>query len=249
MTETTERTAGTAVEQQVAPGALALAKGAKSWTVADLAAKLAGPEPVLPKAAPLPKPAKAIQLTAPLRKALRAIPDVFAKVQPTESRKLEASEITALTAEQIAISQVAKPLGERSKAISEIMRHHMDHYGASLGLVGEDTLRIADGIAQGHCLFARSEDPFEVPVEDFEGTWQQRYVKGSVNVNGSLAGQMKADGTITHEEYLSITRTSRNYDEARMAEFIRNNPERGCQILAAMTSRSAPSASLYPPKQ
>lgn len=249
MTETTERTAGTALEQQVAPGALALAQGQKSWTVIDLADRLAGPEPVLPKTAPRPRPAKVMELTTALRKALRAIPDVFARVQPTESRKLEASELKALTDEQVAINQVTKPLGDRSKVISEIVRHHMDHYGAGAGLVDENTLRIAEGIAKGHYLFAREQDPFEVAVEGYDDAWQQRFVKGSVTVNGSLAAQLEADGRITHDEYLRITRTSRSYDEAKMAEFIRKNPERGLQILAAMTSRSAPSASLYPPKK
>ena len=248
MTETTENTAGTEVVQ-VAPGALALVAGAKPWSITDLAEKIAPPEPVLPKDAEAPKPAKVVNLTPVLKKALGAIPNVFAKVQPTESRRLEAAELKKLTDEAIAISQAAKPLGDRAKAISEIIRHHMDHAGESDGLVNEDTLRIADGVAKGHFLFGRPEAPFEVGVEGYEDAWQQRYVKGSVSVNGGELLGLYEDGAITREEYLACTREVRSYDEAKISAFIRKNPQRGLEILTAITHRSAPGASVYPPKK
>lgn len=247
MTENTTA-AGTDIAQ-VAPGALALAAGARPWTVADLAEKLFPGEPARPETVAAPEPAKVTQISDKLKRALRAIPEVYGKVRPTESRKLEAAELKDLTDEAVAIATLQTQLGERASAISEIVRHHMDHYGAEAGLVDENTLRILDGVGKGHCIFARPEEPFEIGVEGYEKRWQQRFVKGKVTVHGDQAAALEADGKITHAEFLAITSLpkTRGYDEWKMADFIRKSPRRGLQILQMLTTRSAPGASLYKP--
>lgn len=249
MSENTESPAGTELAAQVAPGALALATGSKSWTIADLAAKLAGPAPVLPADSPAPAPAAKTALGTNLKRALALLPKVFGKVQPTESRKLEQAELAELTDEAIAIHQVTKPLGARLNVISEIVRHHMDHAAEADGLVNENTLRVAKGVAAGHYLIARPEDPFTVPVEGYEEAWQQRYVSGGVNVSAAPLPQLLESEKITREEFLAFTRSARVYDEANAAAFIRKFPQRGLEILALLTTRDAPGASLYPPKK
>lgn len=248
MTETTERTAGTAVEQQVAPGALARVKGAKPWTIADLAEILARPvqkpEPAEDFIPEVPKP---VAFTDKLRSALRAVPGVFGKVAPTERRKLEKAEVEGLVAELMALSMVSGPIGSRMKDITELLRHHMDFVAAEAGRGGK---KIASGIGKGHVLAARPEDPFNIPVEGYDDPIQQRYVGGKPQVTGSKLEEMKASGTITQEQYLACTSAGRrSYDPDKMALYIRRHPEEGLRILAAMTTMGDPSGSLYPPKK
>jgi hypothetical protein len=232
---------------QVAPGAIALASGATPWTILDLVEKLNPPVPVLPADEPAPKPAKIVTVSDTLKRALRAIPAAFGSVQPTESRKLEAAELKALTDEAVAIREVTTPLGERLKAISEVIRHHMDHCPQD----AENYERIARGEAKGHLLLAAPGEPYEVAVEGYDDAWQQRYIAGKPSVVGAEVDSLYKDGTITREEFLSCTsvEAARFYDEHKLARFIKRNPERGLQILAMITHRAPATASVYAPKK
>jgi hypothetical protein len=241
MTATTDTT-GTALSQ-VAPGVLAQVQGHATWTVADLAGKLAGPAHELPKDAPAPKPAKQVTLTAQLKASLSKLPKVFGQTTPGKARKLEKAELEALTEEAIAIAAVVTPLGQRAEAISETVRHHMDAVGP------KSAPRIADGKAKGHRLLARPGEPFNVDVEGYTEPWQQRYVSGAAKPSPARLLALYEAGQITREEYLGFTREARVYDEEKVAAFIRKDPGRGLEILGAITERSAPGASLYAPKK
>jgi hypothetical protein len=247
MTETNETHAGTALAQ-VAPGALARVKDAKPWTVADLADILAGPARELPGDAPFPAPPTPVKFTDALRGALRSLPTVFGKVTPTERRKLEAAEITSLTNEINAIDEVAAQLAARRKAIQEAVRTHQDFKAEDQGLTPRCN-RIADGVAKGHYLIADPGDPYETAVDGYADAWQQRYVKGKTSQSQDLLDALAAEGKITRQEYLACTRETRNLDEDKIKVLIRKNPQRGLEILAAITTRSAPGASLYAPKK
>jgi hypothetical protein len=245
MTETIENTTGTALAQ-VAPGALARAKGSEPWTVADLAEILAAPAAELPEADPFPAPAKPVNFTTTLRSALRNLPKTFGLVSPAERRRLGTEELAQLTAEIITIDTVSTQLGTRKTAIQEIVRTHMDFVAEAEGVAGD---RVADGVAKGHYLAAKPSEPFEIPVDGYADCWQQRFVKGKTSQDKTILDGLVEAGTISREEMLGFTREVRTLDDAKIAAFIRKNPARGLQILAAITTRSAPSASLYPPKK
>lgn len=248
MTATTATTTGTELAQ-VAPGVLSLVKGHEQWTVADLADKLAAPVKELPVTEPFPKLPKPVTFANTLKAALHSLPKVFGKFTPTERRKLESAELSALTEEALAISAAAKPMAERLKAIQEIVRHHMDFVAEDRGLAGKDTKRVASGVAKGHYLVAAPEKPFEVGVEGYEGVWQQRYTSGGTAQDQTILEKLEAEGTITRKEYLDFTSEVRVLNQEKIAAAIRRNPERALQILAAITTRSAPGASLYAPKK
>jgi hypothetical protein len=249
MTAQAETAQGTnSALEPVAPGALARVKGDKPWTMLDLADMLAGPAREFSKADSLPKPAPQVEFTDVLRQALRALPDVFGVVMPDEARALDRHEVKAITDEVLAINTILKELNARKEAIKESVRNHQDHQAEASGLK-DGVTRVAEGAAKGHWLLAREDEPFETPVDGYTDCWQQRYVSGRAFVNGAEIFVMEAEGTITREEYLGCTSSKRHFDAGKMEAFIRRNPERGLAILTRMTTRSAPSASVYAPKK
>jgi hypothetical protein len=244
----TEKTAAGTDVVQVAPGALALVKGREPWTVIDLAALVADQSQAALKKPAKPVPAAAVKFTDPLRAALKALPAVFGKITPTETRKLEAAELTKLTEEALTIDALLTELGERRKAISEIVRTHQDEDARDRGLVTDATEQIASGVAKGHYLLADPGSPFETPVEGYKGSWQQRYVKGGVEINGGTLDKLLEAGEIDRQAYLACTSAVRVYDPMRTAEYIRKNPVKGLGLLRRITTTKPPSASLYAPK-
>lgn len=249
MTAQAETAQGTnSAVEPVAPGALARVTGDKPWTMLDLADMLAGPPRAFSKDDSLPAPAPQVNFTDVLRKALKALPDLFGMVMPDRPRALDRHEIKTLTDEAAAIDTILKELNARKEAIGESVRHHQDFQAEAAGLP-EGAVRIADGVAKGHWLVAKKGEPFETPVDGYTDSWQQRYVAGSVSVNGNAIFGLEADGTVTREEYLACTSAKRHFDAGNMEAFIRKNPARGLAILARMTTRSAPSASVYAPKK
>lgn len=245
MTETTQAPAGTALAQ-VAEGVLARVQDGKPFTVAELAELMARPAQKLPKDAEFPAPPAPVRFTDALRRALRALPEVFGKVSPTERRKLEAAEVKALTDEIAAIDGAFSELESRREAIKELIRTHQDYQASEMGVAGE---RIASGTAKGHYLSAKPGEPFTTPVEGYGDCWQQRYVKGKSSQRMTTLEALLADGKITRAEYLGFTSARRDLDEMKIAEYVRRHPARGLEILAAITVQGAPSASLYPPKK
>ncbi len=247
MTASTDTT-GTAELAQVASGVLARLRDAKPWTVAEMADLVSAPAPELPEAEPFPAPAEPVTFTDRLRSALRSLPTLFGKVAPTERRKLEAAELVRLTEEIIAIDELSKQLGSRKKAIQEYVRTHMDFAAEEQGLAPLCD-RVADGVAKGHYLVASPGTPFEVPVEGYADAWQQRYVKGEVTQDLATLTELRDAGKITQAEFNACTREVRVLDEDKIKGLIKKNPRRGLAILAAITRRSAPGASLYAPKK
>jgi hypothetical protein len=241
-------TAGTDLVQ-VAPGALALVKGQQPWTVIDLAEMVAPAAPSVPKDREFPEPAPAVKFTDTLRSALKALPGAFGKIMPTERRKLEQSELAAVTEEAVVIDRLAAELGKRRTAISEYVRTHQDHQARELGLVTDETIRVADGVAKGHYLIAAPGTPFNTEVPGFEDSWQQRYVGGKPEVHGSKILDLYEAGEIDRKTYLACTSTVRVFDQMKLTEYIRKNPAEGLALLRRITTRKPPSASLYPPKK
>jgi len=242
---TENETTGTAVEQ-IAPGALALAQSGQQLSIADLADKLLSPPPLAPLNSPFPQPPAPKAVTDRLRSSLRAVAAAFGGVQPTERRKLEAAEVKSLTDEAAIITAITKPLGARLKDIQEIIRMHGDFVAEDRGMASE---RISGGVGEGHWLAATPGSPFEIPVDGYEDPWQQRYVKGGTETSLRVLGELVDSGEVTRKEYLAMTAEVRVLDETKMASFIHKNPQRGLEILKKISTKGAPSASLYAPKK
>lgn len=258
MTVTADPTGTRAALAPVAPGVLAQVKGGKPWTVASLSDLLAGPARELPESDPFPEPAPVVKFTRTVQAAIDELPRLAGKVNVTERRMLTAAELAKVTDERHAITAVIKPLAQRSDAISEMVRAHQDVSAEKQrlavpksitrgGRVIEATPRVGSGVAKAHYLLASKGQPFETPVEGWEDGWQQRYVSGKPELSESLLARLLEEGNVTRAEYLALTRATRNIDSNKITAFIAKHPERGLEILAAITERSAPGASLYAP--
>lgn len=250
MTATTE-TAGTATGSaelaQVAPGLIAEIEDSGSFTVADLADKLVSPDRTLDSSAPFPPVPSQVEVTDTLKARMRQLPSVFGKVRPSTRRELEPTELTALSDEVSVIDALTTILGERREQIGEAVRVHQDVHAERTGDASGAT-RIAEGKAQGHYLLAKPGKPHDTEVPGYKGTWQQRFVKGKSRIDEKLLTGLVRDGVITAAEYSKITRPVRVLDNDKLAVAIRRNPGRFLRILASITRKGAPSASLYPPK-
>lgn len=247
--ETAEGTTAGTELAAVAPGAIARVKSGRPFTVFDLADLLAGPARRFQKEDALPGPAPRVEFTAVLRNALKALPDLFGQVMPDKARLLDRHEVKALTDEMNAITVIEEQLKQRKEAIKATMRNHQDFQGQEDG-TASGSVRIAEGVAKGHLLLGRAGQPYETPVDGYADCWQQKMVRGKVEVDGSGIFDLFKAGLVEHEEMLAFTRVAgRVYDEDKAQAFIRKNPERGLKILAALTVRLAPSASLVSPKK
>lgn len=244
MTETTERTAGTDLEQ-VAPGSLAYVTATdpgRKWDLAKLAGMLGG-DAAPPPEAPQVVTTEPVKITPELKAALRELPSVFGSVAPTEPRKLEAGEIIRLTRERDVLNQVVTALGKRDKEIDEAMRHHMD------ALAGASAPVISEGVAKGHRLLAAEGHPFSVPVNGFEDSWQQRLVRGKAEMSLGILTDLLVKEKITRQEFMALTAQVRDLDEDKIKRAVRKNPARILSILKAITVRKGDTAQLVPPKK
>jgi hypothetical protein len=249
--QTAEGTSASTELEPVAQGALALVQGSKPWTMTALAEALAGPAAVFTKADALPVPAPKVAFSEPLRMSLKALPNLFGQVMPNKVRKLDRHELKAVTDEAVTIDTLAKEIKKRREAIQEIIRNHQDKEAEEAeGGLPATAERVAEGAAKGHWLLATEGRPHKTQVDGYTESWAQKKVRGEVTVSSSPAFLLDLflTGEITREEYLAFTESVRVYSPDKAKAFIRKNPARGLRILARMTSRSAPSASLVSPK-
>jgi hypothetical protein len=250
MTAQAETAEGTSAElAPVAPGAIDRVKGDKPWSMLDLAEILARPAAQFGgEADKLPVPAPKVKFTDKLRQALKSLPDLFGQVMPDEVRVLDRHELKAITEEAVALALIEKEAKARLDNIRKVIRNHQDKAAEAAGLP-EGTQRVSEGVAKGHWLLAAEGEPHKTPVDGYADPWQQQKVSGKVTVDYSVLGDLARDGEVTRAEFLALTREVRAFDEAKAQDFIRKNPGRGLAILARMTRRSAPSATLVSPKK
>lgn len=244
MTETTERTAGTALEQ-VAPGSLAFTTATdptQKFSFTKIIGLLAGPAEE-PAQAPVPDPMQPTRITEELTAALKRLPEVFGSVVPTEARRLEAAELKRLTDEQSVISAVITELGKRNKHIDEAVRNHMDTYAPDGAPV------IGSGVAKGHRLIAAEGEAFKVPVEGYADSWEQRMVGGKAEASVALLSAMVLTGQITQADFNAMTAPVRVIDEAKVERAVKKDPKRFLSILKAATVRKGDTAQLVSPKK
>lgn len=240
MTATDERTPLAVVPAET----VELVKGGKSITVTDLAALLAAPAAVGEVTpAKLPRPS---QLPDAAKVALDRLPEVFNSFNLDAARPLTSDERRSLTEEAVRIAEITKPLTDRLEQIKAMIEVHIDQTAP------EGTPLITSGVHAGHALVATPGEPHEIRVPGFEEAWKQQYTKGSTTPRLDRLQALLDEGQITREEFLSCTSTPvvpRVLDESKIGRLIRKSPERGLEILAAISVTSPPTASIVSPKK
>lgn len=238
-------------------GALSLVTG--EFTVDDVAEKLASPlpepDPDAKVAFPdLPVP---VGLTPTQRADLDSLPGMFGVIHMRERRALTDHELTTISAEALLIESVAAVLKKRAEEIKEMARVHMDvdaeknglaFAEAQTGKTGEVLVPATPRDQHGHYLRAQPEQPYSIPTQGYSQGFQQRYIKGGVDVSADALDDLFAAGAIDRDTYLACTREVRRLDLDKLKAFIRKQPAVGLRVLRTITKRGTPKASLYPPK-
>jgi len=240
MTATDERTPLAVVPTET----VELVRGGKPLTLSALAEMLAAPAApgeVTPARLPVPS-----RLPDAAKAALDRLPEVFSTFTLTEPRPLSAQERADLTREAVTIAEITAPLKDRLEQIKALIEVHLDETAP------EGTPLIATGKHAGHALRAEPEQPFEIPVPGFEQPWKQQYTKGGTQPRLELLKRLEEGGLITHDEFLactSVPETPRQLDEGKIRKLINKDPQRGLEILAAISVTAPPTASIVSPKK
>jgi len=191
--------------------------------------------PPTPKVPAVPAP---MSLTPEFISALKKLPTVFGVVMPTERRTLAENEIASLYEERETLRQVLDLLKNRDAAISETIRHHIDVEAENEGMANEENID-----AKGHYILCAPQQPYRVPIEGTDREWSSEYREGTVSVDTSLLEEMAESGEISREDYLSMTKEVRVFDEDKTMKSILAKPER-LSIIRSITKKSGSGTSL-----
>lgn len=186
-----------------------------------------------------PVPAQ-VEITEDLVAALGRVAEVFGTVQPAEHRMLTESEVQALFEERAVVKAVSDALKDREESIKEYVRTHMDLVAEASGEVTDETLRDASG----HYVLASKGNPERIAVPGTAKDWSREYREGRIEIDGYQLEEMEKNGEIDREDYLSMTREVRVFDEAKAQQAIMKKPER-MEIIRRITKRGLAGTSLF----
>lgn len=165
-----------------------------------------------------PATVKIPALTEEHREALRLLPEVYARVTPTEPRRLTQAELEALVTEREVLDLIEALVTSRKKnSLREHLANHMDRVAETKGLAAEGS--VTDD--KGH-YYVKDEEP--VPGT---GRKVQKIVSDpKAQVSSAKLLEMYEAGDLTREEYLALTTqpTTRVFDETKARKAIKKNP-------------------------
>lgn len=228
------------IETTLSQGLIALKAGVKMTDLAQILTQGQAPEvPVTPPSAPAE-----VVLTDEAKKALRHLPEVFAEVQPSERRALSETEVKQVWAEYDTLRTIVDLLGSRYEDLKEIVRNHMDVTAEANGAEWDSTAKDP----HGHYVLAAKGNPERCNIPGTNQAFSREYRAGRVSIDASVLDEMHANGEISREAYLAMTRERRVLDEHKAMDAAANKPELREEILTAiakMTKIGAPGTSLF----
>lgn len=184
-------------------------------------------------------------ITPEVRDALKTLPRVFGKVVVEERRELQESEIGDIYAEYKTITTIGDTLAQRKDVLKENIRTHIDVQAESNEDVDEDDLDDS-----GHYLLPTKGNPVRVPIPNSNEQFSLEYRSGRAGKT-SISSEALLDayetGAITREQYLSLTREVRVFDEDKASKAVLADPS----LLAVLrdasrrTGQTNPGTSLY----
>lgn len=209
----------------------------------DLVKEVAPPEERHVKSTKVSLPA---QITEEQRVALERLEEVFGQVVPTERRALESVEVTALVDERLTLNKIEDMAKKRKGDIRTTILHHLDVEAEESGQADEDTSTDADG---HYILKGNAEDPehgkrFSREVRNNAPRLSAGAIEALLADEETLA-ELEAEGvTFTREDYLSMTRQVRVFDEEATMILLRKRPEL-VSVISRATKPGSRSASLH----
>ena len=180
-----------------------------------------------------------LSITPEFVSALKNLPVVFGAVMPAERRELSEEEIATLFAERETLRAVLDLLKNRDVAISETIRHHIDVEAETSGIA-----KTAERDAAGHYILSTPQNPYRVSIVGTNQEWSSEYREGSVSIDTDLLKELADAGEIEREDYLSLTREVRVFDENKALKALSDKPER-LNIIKQITKRSGAGTALF----
>lgn len=174
-----------------------------------------------------------------VQQAMTELPSLFGKVQPASRRLVNGKEQGRLGAERRAIDAILKALKGRKDEIAEIMGTHFDVLAENKGKATDTSPRDT----KGHYLLATPGTPEIQEVPDSDECWVRQRQSDKTVPSLSKLEQALADGTITREEYLKVTKpvTGREWDEDTLRKMLVSEKDRAtAQKILDLTSETTP---------
>ena len=180
-----------------------------------------------------PKAETPVPITDEHRAALARVVEVYGKVAPHTPRLLTAAEQRDIVDERQVIDTVLTLLAKRKDtSIRETIANHLDKVAEKDGVADKDTERDA----KGHYVLKQS-----VPVPETSAALQRIVSEPKPSISNQLLHDLWQDGTLTREEYLSLTvvpEVQRVFDEDKARKAIKKDPALLAKIAKATTARA-----------
>lgn len=226
---------------QIADAKLALRQGGHLQDVVDSLG--IAPTPVVRRTEVAEVPETAM-ITPEVREALKALPRVFGKVIVEERRALQDAEIGDVYAEYKNIRTIGDTLKQREEVLKENIRTHIDVRAEGNGV------NDADLDDSGHYLLPTKGNPVRVSIPNSNEQFSLEYRSGRAGktaISSEALLDAYEEGTITREQYLSLTRERRVFDEEKASKAVLADPSLLSVLRDASvrTGQTNPGTSLY----
>lgn len=206
-------------------------------TLRQAVGSLIGPAPVEHPAEDVTFPAvpKAKEITAEDREALLALPLVFGSVVMENRRTLEPAEIAAVHKEREVLKRISALMEGRADNLGEYIRTHVDvdavkrHQAVLVDVTDEEGNVVKSATPRdkdGHLVLSAPQKPVRVPIEGTNQEFSLEYwaPRGQVTLDASELLRLYEDKEISREDYLSLTREVRVFDESKAQAACAKNP-------------------------
>lgn len=208
---------------------------------------------------PFPALPKPLKIDDKVREALKALPEVFGKVNPETRRTLTPEENHDVYVERESLKCIEALLKKRIENLNTIIRTHMDVDAEERGVAvpkavvdaetGEVIVEATDRDKDGHYILAAPQNPERATIDGENMEWSREYGKGTTSFSADHAALLKMyeDGEITREVYLSVTREVRVFDEAKAYAALRNESLRDhvLRVIHRFTTVGKPHTKLF----
>jgi septum formation topological specificity factor MinE len=242
------------VEPYIERGRIALQQGKSLKEVREAMVAPYEADVARTEALPFPPVPAPVEITEEVAEALKALPEVFMVVQPTERRTLTPEEMLAVYEERDVLKVLATFLKTRDEHLKTIIRHHMDVDAEERNIAvpkatvdtatGQVIVEATDRTADGHYILCGPERPERAHIPSTNQDWSREFRKGTITSDESVL----EDEDIPREVYLAMTRQRRVFDENKAQQAALDNPSMRDQILgviAKMTHQGKPTVSLF----
>ena len=163
------------------------------------------------------------EITPDVKRALIDLPKVFGKVIVEERRALTSGEVVSLHSEYKVLKAIGDTLTKRMSVVNENVRSHIDVSLERDGLVDEST----DRDSSGHYVVASKGNPTTVHVDGTNENFSLEFRSGragTVSISSEALLDLYEAGEISREQYLSLTRETRVFDEHKATDEILKDP-------------------------